>query len=229
MTEPQRPVSDHPLRPNLPAQREQSSQEYTAPSPYAEVSRPYPPATEADLEEPYARWWQRVLATLIDLVLQLPFLVVMVIGWVMLFHQNGPYQLHNGHLLITPSRFDDTAVTGLVISNVAGLANSAFAIWNQVVRQGRRGASIGKACLHLMVVSESDGLPIGAVMTFVRSWAHLLDQVTLGIGYLWPLWDHKRQTFADMAMKTAVLHLPPLPPQAPPPSVPQQASPPYGW
>jgi uncharacterized RDD family membrane protein YckC len=31
------------------------------------------------------------------------------------------------------------------------------------------------------------------------------------VGYLWPLWDDKRQTFADMLLNTIVIHAPESP------------------
>ncbi|MDQ1423726.1 MAG: hypothetical protein QOD72_1224, partial [Acidimicrobiaceae bacterium] len=34
--------------------------------------------------------------------------------------------------------------------------------------------------------------------------AHVADSIICGIGYLFPLWDVKRQTLADKIMKTVV-------------------------
>ncbi len=39
----------------------------------------------------------------------------------------------------------------------------------------------------------------------MRDLAHFLDGITANIGYLFPLWTAKRQTFADMAVKTVVV------------------------
>jgi len=154
---------------------------------------PLEPASMSGPDEPYAQWWRRVVAVLVDNLLQLPFVVVSLIG----------SALATGH--------DATAsdvIGGLVISIAAGIGSLWFAIWNQYVRQGRRGASLGKACVGILVLSERDARPIGGWMTFLRSWVHLVDAFSLGIGYLWPLWDAKRQTFADKLMNTVVLHLP---------------------
>ena len=49
------------------------------------------------------------------------------------------------------------------------------------------------------------GQPIGGAQGIVRYFAHILDSITCLIGYLFPLWDEKRQTFADKVMKTVVL------------------------
>ena len=38
---------------------------------------------------------------------------------------------------------------------------------------------------------------------FVRQLAHIVDSLVCNLGYLWPLWDAKKQTFADKIMGTA--------------------------
>ncbi len=35
--------------------------------------------------------------------------------------------------------------------------------------------------------------------------AHFLDSLACYVGWLWPLWDPKRQTFADKIMSTVVV------------------------
>ena len=198
--------------PAIPAQR--SPYEHPmAPDPGL-VHRPPTPVQVA--EEPYAHWGLRAAAAVIDRVLQIPFVVVQVIGLVIAFDGGGltwverpGFASFNDTVSVTEPLITTNTWIGLAIAAVAALAWTRFFVWNTRVRQGRRGASIGKSCMNLVVVSELDGRPIGTVRTWVRGWIHLLDLLTLGIGYLWPLWDRKRQTFADMVMKTAVLHLPP--------------------
>ena len=75
------------------------------------------------------------------------------------------------------------------------------------MKQGRTGYSIGKGVLGIKLIAESDGQPIGAGMAFVRYLCHIVDGICY-IGYLWPLWDRKRQTFADKIMKTIVINQP---------------------
>ena len=48
------------------------------------------------------------------------------------------------------------------------------------------------------------GQPVGPGTAFVRALCHVLDSI-LYIGYLWPLWDDLRQTFADKIMGTLVM------------------------
>ena len=49
------------------------------------------------------------------------------------------------------------------------------------------------------------GEPLGVWMAFVRDVAHYVDGFVLYLGYLWPLWDGKRQTFSDKLTKSVVV------------------------
>lgn len=95
-----------------------------------------------------------------------------------------------------------------LLSITVGIGSVAFSTWNNIIRLGRRGASIGKSACGILVLSLDDARPIGVGGAFARHIAHLLDVVTLGIGYLWPLWDKRKQTFADKICHTGVLRLP---------------------
>jgi hypothetical protein len=149
--------------------------------------------TSAEPDEAYAAWWRRVVAVFLDTFLQLPFAVVAIIALVS---------------VSSPHAGTATQLGGLLVSLIADLGAVVFSVWNNIVRQGRHGASIGKQCVGIVVISTADARPIGAIMTFVRQIAHIVDYLPLGIGYLWPIWDRQKQTFADKLMNTVVLHLP---------------------
>lgn len=85
---------------------------------------------------------------------------------------------------------------------VMGVLPLAYAIWNYGYEQGTTGQSIGKKVMNFQVVSESTGRPIGFGLSVVRQLAHIADSFACYIGYLFPLWDAKRQTFADKIMST---------------------------
>lgn len=73
------------------------------------------------------------------------------------------------------------------------------------VWEGRTGRGPGKAALGLRLVDIDSGRPVGAGRGVLRRGTHLIDSVTCYVGYLWPLRDEQRQTFADMAARTVVL------------------------
>ena len=123
----------------------------------------------------YANWGQRVGAYLIDYV---PIFVLELIG--ALFH--------------------NPVATLLFL-----LASIGWWIYNRCIEAGRTGQSLGKKMLHLRLISDKTGEPIGGGMAFARDICHILDSLACYIGWLFPLWDAKRQTFADKIISTVVV------------------------
>jgi len=70
---------------------------------------------------------------------------------------------------------------------------------------GATGQSPGKRVAGLRLIRESDGGLMGGGMGVLREILHLLDTLALLLGWLWPLWDRKRQTFADKIVGTVVV------------------------
>ena len=130
----------------------------------------------------YASWIQRVGAYLVDAVVTaLPVVVLVFVGIAI------------------------GGVAGAVLVLAGYAAGLGVWIWNTVVRQGRTGQSIGKEQARIRLIRELDGRPVGPGMSFVRQLAHVLDSLFFDIGFLWPLWDPKRQTFADKVCGTVVV------------------------
>jgi Mce-associated membrane protein len=65
------------------------------------------------------------------------------------------------------------------------------------------GWTLGRA-LFGIAVRKRDGSPVGVPRLFIRDLAHLLDTAALFIGWLWPLWDRRGRTFADLLLRTEV-------------------------
>jgi len=80
-------------------------------------------------------------------------------------------------------------------------------IWNIVVKQGTTGQTVGKGVVKIKLVDAATGQPVGPLKAFVRQLTHILDSCSFYIGYLWPLWDSKKQTFADKINNTLVIKL----------------------
>ena len=79
----------------------------------------------------------------------------------------------------------------------------AFIIYNKFL-EGQTGQGYGKKIAGTKLVSARDGNVVGGAMGVVRWICHILDGVCF-IGYLWPIWDAKKQTFADKIMNTYVI------------------------
>jgi uncharacterized RDD family membrane protein YckC len=107
-------------------------------------------------------------------------------------------------VLIAAPAVAEAAGVGVAYGS-ASVAVLAYGLWNSGYRQGATGQSLGKQALGIRLVAAGTGRPVGFGRAVGRQLAHLLDLLPLGVGYLWPLWDRQRQTFADKACATLVV------------------------
>jgi uncharacterized RDD family membrane protein YckC len=145
-----------------------------------------------------ATWLPRVGATLLDFLILAPFWIIAIIV-ISSTTKVGTYDPTTG---VTTG--GGVSGAGLGIAAVLYLGAFAFSLY-QLYRQGTTGQTIGKKVVGIRVIREVDGQYTGFGMAFVRGLAHFLDAVACYIGYLWPLWDAKRQTFADKVCGTVVI------------------------
>jgi uncharacterized RDD family membrane protein YckC len=176
----------------------------------------YPPAPAGALpKEAYTPWFTRVLGYVIDVV---PAAVVIGIGAGIAFG-TADNQCTSGGGYDYYCTSSMTAF-GMIVYILAYALVFAYWIWNWGYRQGTTGQSIGKSVMKFKVISEKTGQPIGFGLSIVRQIAHVVDSLVCYIGWLFPLWDAKRQTLADKIMSTIclpaeqpTLNPQPLPPQ----------------
>lgn len=153
-------------------------------------------------KEAYTPWHNRVLAYLVDAV---PVALLVGAGQAVMFGTA------DNECLTDTSGYGYTVCTsqptgmGLAVALVLSLIGAIFAIWNLGYRQGTTGSSIGKSVMKFKVISEKTGRPIGFGLSIVRQIAHVVDSMICYVGYLFPLWDAKRQTIADKIMSTVCL------------------------
>ncbi|MFF5832431.1 RDD family protein [Streptomyces bacillaris] len=93
---------------------------------------------------------------------------------------------------------------GGIIALLGVLLMIGLVIW-QLYQEGTTGQTIGKKAVGIRLLREADGRPLGFGMAFVRRLAHFLDSIACYIGWLWPLWDEKKQTFADKVCSSVVV------------------------
>ena len=65
------------------------------------------------------------------------------------------------------------------------------------------GWSLGRSVFGIAAVGRGGGT-VGPWRLLLRDVAHLLDTAPLFIGWLWPLWDSRGRTFADLIARTEV-------------------------
>ena len=166
------------------------------------VPPPPGPAIRALPTEAYTPWLTRVAAFVIDI---LPYLALHGIGSAIYFlTQQTSCVTDITEYTVNKYCASQPSTIGLLAQSLAILAGLAYLIWNWGYRQGTTGSSLGKSVMKAKVVSEVTGRPLGFGMSIVRQLAHLVDAAVL-IGFLFPLWDAKRQTLADKIMATVVL------------------------
>jgi Mce-associated membrane protein len=103
-----------------------------------------------------------------------------------------------------------TALVALSVPLRAGwwwacVAAGAVAIlWtasNRILLPSITGTSLGRAVFGISVVHKN-GAAVGPAWLLLRDLAHLLDTAPAFAGWLWPLRDSRRRTFADTLMRT---------------------------
>jgi uncharacterized RDD family membrane protein YckC len=169
------------------------------------VPPPPGPVLRGLTREQFTPWIVRFAASVVDLA---PLALILGVGWLVLENSVDSACLTN----ITMNTVEQIcsvgySTTGLTVMWMSALVGLGYFVWNFGHRQGSTGSSIGKSLLRFRVVSENNGQPIGFGMSTLRAIAHLVDAVIFCVGYLFPLWDAKRQTLADKMMATVCLPL----------------------
>ncbi|MFF4043761.1 RDD family protein [Streptomyces sp. NPDC001816] len=136
----------------------------------------YPQQGGYGMQPTYANWGQRFLARLLDSLLYAVPYGIAVAG-----AKNAP-----------------------ILSIIGFIALIGLFVW-QIIMEGKTGQTVGKKALGIRTLKEETGQPLGGGMAFVRQLAHILDGLPCYLGYLWPAWDAKRQTFADKVCGSIVI------------------------
>ncbi|MGV0654826.1 RDD family protein [Mycolicibacterium thermoresistibile] len=93
------------------------------------------------------------------------------------------------------------------VCTVAAAVVTVAVLVNRWLLPTLTGWSLGRALLGVRVVRSRDGAAAGLGRLVLRDLAHLLDTGAVFIGWLWPLWDRRNRTFADLLARTEVHQL----------------------
>lgn len=138
----------------------------------------------------YAGFWRRVGATLIDTVMMLAAIMPLL------------YLLY-GDTYFTEARpaFSYAGVGDFLLNQVLPLL-AAVVLWVKF-----RGTP-GKRLLDCVVVDATTLQAITVKQALIRYFAYLASILPLGLGFLWIIWDRRKQGFHDLIAKTVVLYAP---------------------
>ncbi len=146
-----------------------------------EETKPAPAVPKGAGERPAASWRLRASAFVVDLALSLAVMATMaLVCWTV------------------PVRGVWWWLCGVIAGAVILLT-----LVNRLVLPTVTGWSLGRANVDIAVVRRN-GTAVGPWRLLVRDLAHLLDTAALFLGWLWPLWDPRRRTFADLLLGTEV-------------------------
>ncbi len=156
------------------------------------MSPQYQPPIAYPSQQPYASWINRVGSYLIDVLISgIPSVIA--------------------QLFFAGAKRSDGSYGGgrILIASIFWLLSLLIVIYNRWILGGRTGQSWGKRVMKTKLIGMRTGQPIGALRAFLRDVCHILDDLCglFPLGYLWPLWDRQRQTFADKIMKTVVVKI----------------------
>jgi uncharacterized RDD family membrane protein YckC len=161
---------------------------------------------DAPMPTTYASWGRRALGYLVDSFFTAVASIPLAVGYWLLMGELELTEDAAGNRVVADS--SDVGSTTVAVLVVGGLVSLAFGIWNIVLRQGRTGYTLGKTVVGIRLVDAGSDVPIGAALCFLRQLAHVLDSLLCYLGWFWPLWDARRQTFADKIVGSVVVILP---------------------
>jgi uncharacterized RDD family membrane protein YckC len=107
----------------------------------------------------------------------------------------------NGQPMICRGPSGASIAVLLLVGLIATIAILAY----YVIRIGGSGATVGQKMLGIRVVDESTGGVIGYGRAALRLFVSALSGFPCYLGYLWMLWDSRRQTWHDKVARSVVV------------------------
>ncbi len=97
-----------------------------------------------------------------------------------------------------------TIVLSLISGGLARIGQLGLGLYFGYLT-GTTGQTPGRRVVGITVRRESDGQFLGAGAGIGRGFLHIVDALPLLLGYFWPIWDAKKQTFADKIIGSVVV------------------------
>jgi len=162
---------------------------------------PTPPTFDGGFASPFqleqrAGFWMRFLAHICDALNSLVIIIpIQVIGMIV----SGTSNVSDSDGFTNlPGYAWGASDPWSFLATVASLFVLAY--WT-----GSRGGSPLRVRLGVLVLDENDGSYIGTKRAVYRGLMSYVSQIALFLGYLWMLWDPKKQTWHDKVAKSVVV------------------------
>jgi uncharacterized RDD family membrane protein YckC len=145
-------------------------------------------------ERTYAGFWIRFLAALVDgLVIGVPMSVVSFL----IDGDEWTFTVGAG-----PAYNPSASVLLQLLTTVVGV------VYYSLQEGGPSGQTIGKRLCGIRVVDGETGQPgVGVGRGVGRYFGRILSGLPLLLGYLWMLWDPRKQTWHDKLVRTVVVRV----------------------
>ncbi|WP_067723118.1 RDD family protein [Nocardia yamanashiensis] len=164
----------------------------------------YPPPGYGGPTPPYASWLQRVGGALIDgLIVGVPAAILYGIGFAVGSKDMDCTTTQGDYSYSTECSggLSGGGVALILLGALVAFLGSLYFIY----MEGTTGQTPGKKVVGIKLIREADGQVIGFGMSFVRRLCHVVDSLPCYLGWFWPIWDAKKQTFADKIISTIVV------------------------
>ncbi|MCK5715975.1 MAG: RDD family protein [Thiomargarita sp.] len=139
----------------------------------------------------YAGFWRRLMAFVVDMLWILP-----IVGLLLYF--NTAIDSFNTLTLLEPLILQDFIVYKML---PVLLIVALLILWFWV----RYGATPGKFLFDCEIVDARTGKCIGLGQSLLRYVGYLISVLSLGLGFLWIMWDKRKQGWADKIAGTMVI------------------------
>jgi len=141
----------------------------------------------------YATFSQRLIATLMD-ALWLGLLIVLFL-----------YLLHGEEYLTAVNEFSFTSSSFAEFEWSTFLVNELLPALLTLFFWIKYAATPGKILIDCEIVNAKDGKPITFQQALLRYLGYFISTLALGLGFLWILWDKRKQGWHDKIAGTVVI------------------------
>lgn len=148
----------------------------------------------------YAGFWRRFGAYFIDgIVVGIIMKISMSVMMVPMAHYFSTMRM-----VENPQDLSVIAPSLMMIIGTSMLVGASLQALYFILMWGYKGATLGKMALGIRIV-RTDGSNISYGTAFLRYIGTIISSIPFSLGFLWMLWDDKRQTWHDKIASTCVI------------------------